>query len=110
RSRLGCVRCMRGFWREWPVTELEDLSRSEVMDFDWARDLSDDQWAAALVGGDSRAPPSPPAEIQSMFVGSFGVPAYEEIKVFWRLTEKYLSECGYIIDRSTRVLDLGVGW
>lgn len=80
------------------------------MDFDWARGLSDDRWAFALAGGDSRAPPPPPAEIQSMFVGSSGIPAYEECKVFWRLTRKYLSNFGSDIRPSTRILDVGVGW
>jgi SAM-dependent methyltransferase len=80
------------------------------MNFEWARDLNDEQWAAALAGGDHRAPAPPPPEIQSMFVGSSGVSAYDECKVFWRLTRNYLNSAGSAFNASTRILDLGVGW
>jgi len=81
------------------------------MNFEWARDLSDEQWAAALAREDHRTPALPPSEVQSSFVGSSGLRAYDECKVFWRLTTNYLrSSNGDISVEDIKVLDVGVGW
>jgi SAM-dependent methyltransferase len=81
------------------------------MDFEWARELTDEQWAAALAGGDSRAPPLPSSDVQSSFVGSAGLTAYDECKIFWRLTKNHLqSSTGKKPTDETKVLDIGVGW
>lgn len=85
--------------------------RREDVDFEWARELTDEQWAAVLGGGENRAPPAPSSDVQFQFVGSSGPTAYDECKVFWRLTKNHLqSATGKQLTDDVKVLDLGVGW
>ncbi len=76
----------------------------------WAKGLTDDAWAAALAGGDSRCPPMPSKEIQEMFVGSSGIASFSEANSFWRYTQKAMANDNQFLNEKSRVLDIGVGW
>lgn len=80
------------------------------MSFDWAAGLTDDQWAAALAGGDNRVPPLPPAAKQAMFVGSSGIQAFKEPSIFWANAKRALAADGRPLSKRSKLLDVGVGW
>ncbi|NBW10306.1 MAG: class I SAM-dependent methyltransferase [Caulobacteraceae bacterium] len=82
----------------------------EFLMFEWAVQLSDDQWADALSGGGDKVPPMPSTDIQAMFVGSSGRAAFSEPGIFWTRIKEVMAAQGRPLNKDTRVLDLGVGW
>jgi 2-polyprenyl-3-methyl-5-hydroxy-6-metoxy-1,4-benzoquinol methylase len=79
--------------------------------------LSDDQWKDVLLESCYRRvvqsvefPPLPDKNLQSRFVGSSGIEAFKEAFLFYREVKKYARSLGIPMDRSTKVLDFGVGW
>jgi 2-polyprenyl-3-methyl-5-hydroxy-6-metoxy-1,4-benzoquinol methylase len=87
---------------------------SEMIDLDWARGLTDDEWCAFLAGelnvpGRS-PPPLPLPEFQRSWVGEAGLIALTEAKTFLRHMKAGMAEAGVRLRRDMRVLDFGAGW
>lgn len=78
--------------------------------FEWAAQLSDDDWANALAGGGENVPAMPPADVQAMFVGSSGRDSFNEASIFWGRLKEVMAREGRPMTPSSKVLDIGVGW
>lgn len=77
---------------------------------EWAKALSDEDWAIALNGGDPRCPPMPDPALQSMFVGSDGLEALKNAGIFFNHVKNAMQRINYPLTPHSRVLDVGVGW
>jgi hypothetical protein len=86
---------------------------SEMIDLDWARALTDDEWCAFLAGElnvPGQSPPSLPLpEFQRSWVGGAGLIAFTEAVTFLRHMKAEMAEAGTPLRRDTRVLDFGAG-
>lgn len=83
------------------------------MKFDWARKLSDRQWAEALIGkpdGRYTVPPMPSEAIQKKFVGSSGMDAFKDPGIFFKETRTIMESYGARLSNNSKILDFGVGW
>lgn len=78
--------------------------------FEWAAQMSDDQWADALSGGGDSVPAMPPADVQAMFVGSSGRASFNEASIFWGRIKEVMAAEGRPMTSASCVLDIGVGW
>jgi hypothetical protein len=84
-----------------------------MVDFAFARDLSEDEWIAALAAGEHsgiKLPGLPSVDIQARYVGSSGAVAFKEVSIFWSRVKAILAMADRPIDTSSRVLDFGIGW
>jgi SAM-dependent methyltransferase len=85
-----------------------------MIELDWARGLSDDEWCAFLAGElnvPGRTPPSLPApEFQRSWTGEAGLTVLTEAVTFLRHMKAKMAEAGVPLQRNMRVLDFGAGW
>jgi SAM-dependent methyltransferase len=86
----------------------------DMIDLDWARGLTDDEWCAFLASElhiPGRSPPALPLpEFQRSWVGGAGLIALTEAVAFLRCMKAEMAEAGTPLRRDMRVLDFGAGW